>query len=165
MPRRHLTQPRRLPRQSRSKATVEALVAAVLRWHLERMIETFCAGLPELAHAPLPVAIRGVLECTFDAIGLNPELQKVIVEQVPRTGLLVRSREFEQQLGTMLGGYLEFRREELRVENVALAVRVLVHAVDAVVTAAVVDDPTLTARTELVEELTALVMGYVAKPV
>jgi len=205
MPRRLATQPRKLPRQSRSKATVEALVtaaahilvrdgyeranvnviaehagcsigslyqyfptkdalvAAVLLWHTERMIGVFFRGLPELAQAPLPEAIRGVLERTFDALSVDPKLQKVIVEQVPRTGMLARSREFEEQLGTMLRGYLEFRREELRIENIPLAVRILVYAVDAVATEAVVADPELTDRPELVEELTDLILGYVAK--
>jgi AcrR family transcriptional regulator len=205
MAKRLATEPRRLPRQSRSKATVdalieatahilvrdgydkanvnviaeragcsigslyqyfptkEALVAAVLRWHQERMIEEFYRGLAELAHRPLAEALRGVLERTFDAMAVNPKLQKVIVEQVPRTGLLVRSRDFEEQLAMMLQGYIEFHRDELRVRNVALAVKVLVHSVDAVATAVVVDDPTLSARREVVDELVALVVGYIAR--
>jgi len=143
--------------------TKEALVAAVLRAHAQRMISVFLERLVELAHAPVRDAIRGVIERTLDAFSVDPHLMKVIVEQVPRTGLLARSRDFEGQLAAMLQGYLEFHRAELKIDNLDLAVKILVHAVDAVMTAMVVESPALEARAALVDELTALIIGYVVK--
>ena len=197
------TQPRKVPRQTRAKATLdsiveaaarflrsdgyeganvnriaelagvsvgslyqyfpskEALVAAVMARHNARMIETFERGLPELAHLPLPLAVRGIVERTLAAHAEDRELHRVIVEQVPRTGLLVRTDEFQVRLRQMCAGYLEFHRDEVRPRDLDLAVRVLIVAVEAVVSelscdrAASLDDPAV------VGEIAALVLGYV----
>ncbi len=205
MPKRASTKPRKLPRQPRSRATFDALVAAaaqvlvrdgyekasvnviasragcsigslyqyfptkealiaeVLRLHAQRVIETFMSKMIAFAHVPVREAIRGVIACTLDAYALDPALLKVIVEQVPRTGQLARSTELEEQIALMLRGYLEFHRDELAVENIDIAVKILVHGVDGVATAMVVGDPKLASRAELTEELTAMVQRYVAK--
>jgi AcrR family transcriptional regulator len=205
MPKRASTKPRKLPRQPRSRATFDALVAAaaqvlvrdgyekasvnviasragcsigslyqyfptkealiaeVLRLHAQRVIETFMSKMIAFAHVPVREAIRGVIACTLDAYALDPALLKVIVEQVPRTGQLARSTELEEQIALMLRGYLEFHRDELAVENIDMAVKILVHGVDGVATAMVVGDPKLASRAELTEELTAMVQRYVAK--
>jgi AcrR family transcriptional regulator len=205
MAKRPATIPRKLPRQPRSRATVEALVGAaaqvlvrdgyekasvnviakragcsigslyqyfptkealiaeVLRVHAQRVIETFMSKMIAFAHVPVREAVRGVIACILDAFALDPALLKVIVEQVPRTGQLARSKELEEQIALMLRGYLEFHRDELAIENVDMAVKILIHGVDGVATAMVVEDPALARRDELAGELTAMVLRYVAK--
>src|ERR1019366_410348 len=126
------------------------------------VIEAFMSKMIAFAHVPVREAVRGVIGCTLDAYALDPALLKVIVEQVPRTGQLARSTELEQQVAMMLRGYLEFHREELVIENIDLAVKILVHGIDGVATAMVVEDPKLPGRNELADELTAMVVRYVA---
>jgi AcrR family transcriptional regulator len=205
MPKRAATKPRKLPRQPRSRATVdalvgaaaqvlvrdgyekasvnviaaragcsigslyqyfptkEALIAEVLRHHGQRVIEAFMSKMIAFAHVPVREAVRGVIGCTLDAYALDPALLKVIVEQVPRTGQLARSTELEEQVALMLRGYLEFHRDELAIGDIGLAVKILIHGVDGVATAMVVADPTLATRAALADELTAMVLRYVAK--
>jgi AcrR family transcriptional regulator len=143
--------------------TKEALIAEVMRLHAQRVIEAFMSKMIAFAHLPVREAVRGVIGCTLDAYTLDPALLRVIVEQVPRTGQLARSKELEDQVAMMLRGYLEFHREELVIENIDLAVKILVHGIDGVATAMVVEDPKLPARHELTDELTAMVVRYVAR--
>jgi AcrR family transcriptional regulator len=143
--------------------TKEALIAEVMRLHAQRVIEAFMSKMVAFAHVPVREAVRGVIGCTLDAYTLDPALLRVIVQQVPRTGQLARSKELEEQVAMMLRGYLEFHREELVIENIDLAVKILVHGIDGVATAMVVEDPKLPARDELADELTAMVVRYVAR--
>ncbi len=138
----------------------EALVAAVMRRHTKRMIDVFFDSREGLAALTVEDAARNLVVRTFDAMAVDPRLQKVIVEQVPRRGLLVLTRKFEAEATAVLRGYFETHRDELELRDPDLAATIVVQAVGAVVIAAVVDDPRLLARARITDELTELVGGY-----
>jgi AcrR family transcriptional regulator len=144
--------------------TKEALVAAVIKRHAAEMIAVFESGLADLAHLPLPDSVRGVIVQTFRAYSVNPALHKVLLEEVPHVGVLVRERDFEERLERVTRGYLEFQRARIRPKNLELATRILLRAVEGVAAAIVVEDPTLLASPELFDEVTALVLRYVSAP-
>ncbi len=198
-------QPRKVPRQSRAKATVDAivaaaarilrddgyeranvnriaevagvsvgslyqyfpskdaLVAAVMRWHNARMIEEFERDLASLAPLPLSEVVRGVVERTIASHRVDPALHRVIVEEVPKTGLLVRTPEFQDRFTQIVGAYFEFHRERLREMPVALATRILLTAVEAVVSELTCEGPAALDDPRLVAELTQLVLGYIRR--
>jgi AcrR family transcriptional regulator len=201
---RSATTPRKLPRQPRSRATVdalltaaahilvrdgyerasvnviaehagcsigslyqyfpnkEALVVAVMRRHTQRMMEVFFRDLDGHLQRPLPDTMRSIVNHAFDALAVDARLQKVIVEQVPRKGVLALTRKFETQVAAMLRRYLEGRRHEIRLPDLDLASAIVVHAVGAVAIATVVEDPRLANRARVADELTALILGYVS---
>jgi AcrR family transcriptional regulator len=138
----------------------EALVGAVVRRLSTQMIEEFQVGLAELVTAPLEVAVRGCIERAASAFSLDPPLRKVIVEQVPDASLLTRTTEFDDSLIEIFQGYFEFHRDRIRPKNVRLAA-VLVHrAVEAMAGAAIVNAVDDAARAEAIDEMTAMVLGY-----
>jgi AcrR family transcriptional regulator len=139
----------------------EALFAAVIRRHTKRMIAAFTADLGEIGLLPVDLAARRVIERALAAHAIDAELHKVIVEQVPRTGLLVRSNDFEEEIAFLLRAYLEFHSGALRPMNLDIAVRVLVTTVEAVATEFVLRDPRTVVADALVDELTHMVLRYV----
>jgi AcrR family transcriptional regulator len=142
----------------------EALVAAIMKKHAETMVGVFEQSLLDIAFLPVEAAVRGVVDRTFRAHAIDLALHRVIYEQVPRVGLLIRARDFEERLASMFGGYLEHHRAEIRPENVPLAVFLLNTAVEAIANQAALARPELLEDEEAKRELTALLVGYLRKP-
>src|SRR6187402_989976 len=122
------TKPRKRPRQERSKATVETILAATARvlvkkgfdglttnavadqagvsigslyqyfpskeslvsalidQHIECMNASILSELTRLAGLPMAQLVRAIVELTIRAHAIDPELHRVLTEQVPRIG-------------------------------------------------------------------------------
>ena len=154
MPPRTRTVPRKMPKQQRSKETVdvilaatarvlvkegfdrastnriadaagvsigslyqyfpskEALVAALVERHIETMSEALAGG--DGARWPTrrwPSAVRRMVTLMLDAHAIEPELHRVLNEQVPRVGRLHRVHEVEARMQRLARAYFERRRE------------------------------------------------------
>ena len=144
--------------------TKEALVAAVIKRHSEAMISRFERDLGDVAFLPMRDAAREVIARALAAMAVEPELHRVIMEQVPRVGELIRPREFEERVAFLLRAYLEFHRHEIRPMNLDVAVEVLVTCVEAVANAMVLRDKREAVRDEVIDELAILVLRYVERP-
>jgi AcrR family transcriptional regulator len=131
--------------------TKDALVIAVMRRHVDRMMVTFEDGLPELAFLPLRQAVRGIV----------PALHRVLFREVRGRGRLPFPAQFDERLTAVIRGYLEFHRHEVRPSDLDLAARLLKAAVEAV--ADVLSADGATAFEAGAEETTALVLGYLAR--
>jgi AcrR family transcriptional regulator len=206
MVKRALVKPRKSPRQTRSQATVEALleagarvlredgyekasvnrmaevagvsigslyqyfpskdalVAAIIRRHSDRMLEVFQRDLLELGRLPIEDGVRGIVRRTFEAYALDPALRRIIVDEVPQFGLFTRSHEFDTMLAEALKGYFGFHAATIRPKNHELAVRILMASVEAIAQAVVVDDAAMLRSDELVDEVSHLVLGYIGRP-
>jgi AcrR family transcriptional regulator len=205
MPKRARINPRKSPRQTRSQATVDALleagarvlredgfekasvnriagvagvsvgslyqyfpskdalVAAIVKRHYERMLDAFHKNLFDFGQLPVEQAARAVVRRTFEAYAIDPALLLVIVDEVPQFGLYSRSREFDMMLAEALKTYLRFHAALVRPSNLDLAVKILMKSVEAVAQAVIVDDPALLASEELVDEVTHLILGYLRR--
>jgi AcrR family transcriptional regulator len=141
----------------------ESLVAALIDRHLSHMTALLETNIEVLREATLPVAARALVKLMIAAHAHNPQLHKVIVEQVPRVGRLNRIYEVERQIGVRIRSVLERRRDEVRPENLDLAVFVLVTAVESLTHRAVVDDAGVFDEEDLADEVTDLVLRYVMK--
>ncbi len=137
----------------------EALIAAVVSRHNQRMIAVFHRDLIPLGNLPIREATRGIVVRAIEALSLERDLHKVIEDQVPKIGLLARTHEFYETLAFMLNGYLEFRRSEVRPLEVKVAVMILVSSVEAAINALALAGEDLS-REAIVDELTALIFGY-----
>jgi hypothetical protein len=87
----------------------------------------------------------------------------VLFEQVPRLGRLKKLRDLNRHFKDLLARYLEERRGELRPRDFELAAFVLCNAVDGFVHLAMLDRPDLLREPRLVDELTDLIVRYLAK--
>ena len=198
------TNPRKLPRQERARATIdalleatarilkkegfdkastnriaeaagvsvgslyqyfpskEALVAALIERHIDEMMSLFASAFERLAGLPLIEATREMVGLHLRAHALDPRLHQVLSEQVPRIDRLDRVRDVERAVTELVRAYLALHRDELKVSNLELAAFVLVQAVEGVTHAALLHEHRVDDE-RLIDEITALVIGYLAK--
>jgi AcrR family transcriptional regulator len=138
----------------------EAIVAALIEREVEAQFRVVETKLAEVLDAPLPVAVRALIEAILECHRLHPKLHKVLTEEVPRVGALKRVVEVEQKTQALLRAGLELKRASLRIRDPELAAFVLVHAVEGVLHGAIQYAPRLFDEVHLVDELSELVLGY-----
>jgi AcrR family transcriptional regulator len=108
----------------------EALVTALLERHMEKMWRIIFESATRLGDAPIEVAVREVIGAIFAAHAVNPKLERVLREQVPRVGALRQLNEINQRCIELVRAHLEARKREKGVKDAALAAFVVVHTVD-----------------------------------
>jgi AcrR family transcriptional regulator len=205
MPAKARTTPRKLPRQARSRETIEAiltatarvlkrvgfdhastnhiaeeagvsvgslyqyfpskeaLVAALLERHMAEMSAELMSGFQEVAELPLERAARAMVERMLCAHAVDPDLHKVLIEQVPRVGRLERVHELEEHGFQLVRAYLEAHRKEVRACDLDTAAFVAVTAVEALTHIAVLYRPAALKGSQLADEVTALIVRYLER--
>jgi AcrR family transcriptional regulator len=138
----------------------EALVAALIEQHNASMVSLVKGKLAEVASAPLPHAIRTMIEVMFAAHAVDPKLHKVLIEQVPRVGRLEKILDMEREVEVVLAAYLAARATEVRPVNVAAAAKVLMRVVESVTHHAVLTEMPAAEQRTIAGELTDMVMRY-----
>ena len=91
----------------------QALVAALLERHLEGVMGVFRSKLEKLEGASLPEGVRELVEAFIRAHAVNPELHRVLVEQVPLYGDLARLDSVGTRIAGLILEYLKGHREYL----------------------------------------------------
>lgn len=200
------TRPRKLPKQDRSKETVEAilgatalvlkregydrastrrvaevagvsvgslyqyfpnkesLVVALYERHLEDLVSAFEARFEASVRAPLPEAVEELVGAALELHAVDPELHRVLVEQVPRSGRPHPDEAPEARILEIVRDFLQERKAEIRPTNPDLAAFVVLEAVEALTHAAVLDHPDHLRDEELTEEISTLVLAYLSPP-
>jgi AcrR family transcriptional regulator len=141
----------------------EALVAALVDRHVAQMMALVRSKLAEVAGAPLPVAVRTMIDAMFDAHGIDPKLHKVLIEQVPRVGRLERVVGVEREVEELVSVFLEARRRELRRSKHRAVAFVLFNVVEAVTHAAVLAELDAVRTSEIAEELSDMLLRYLER--
>src|SRR5262249_61665554 len=111
--------------------TKAALVGALIEKHVERVTSLCLGELPRVARLPVPEAIRSVIEVMIRAHAEQPELHRVLTEQVPRVGRMAKIVEIEAMVQRMVAGLLASRRAELAIADPDIAAFVLGSAIEA----------------------------------
>jgi AcrR family transcriptional regulator len=137
----------------------EALVAALLERHVDRMGEVLRAAFPRLAGSPVERAAVEVVRLMVAAHAVEPALHRVFVEQVPRIGKLERVQDVEREMTQLVRAYLETRRDQLVVRDLDLAAYIVVGIVESLTHAAVLSRPDLLGE-PFVQEVSAVVVRY-----
>jgi AcrR family transcriptional regulator len=140
----------------------EALVAALIDRQADMEIRVMSEKMLEVSTAPLQIAVRELVTAMLEAHRINPRLHKVLFEQVPRLGRLKRMLDLQKRAEELLCAAFEARRKELRPKNVALAVFILANSVEAITHAATLDRTEYLDDPRLVDEVTDLVLRYLA---
>jgi AcrR family transcriptional regulator len=145
----------------------EALVAAVSERHSHEVLQLMRKALVKVAARPIEVAAREFVSVAIDAHRINPQLHRVLAEQVPRIGRLENVESINQDVYALIRGYLDAHRDEIDVADPDVAAFVCVTAVEALTHAAVLRRPDILTeeRAEMfVDEVTDLVVRYLRKP-
>lgn len=138
----------------------EALVAALMEQHIEEMNKAILHELTQFAQLPIAQAARAVVELTIRAHCVEPELHKILTEQVPRVGRLARLIEADNICRRMVAGILAARKDELAVLDIDTAAFILCTSIEAIVHRAAYLAPERLRDPRLVDEATAMVTRY-----
>lgn len=138
----------------------ESLVAALVDRHMEQMNAAIVAELARVATLPLAEAARCVVELTIRAHAIDPELHRVLTEQVPRVGKLARLRELDDVCHRIVASLLVARKREVAIRDPDLAAFILVSSIESIVHRAALLYPQRLRDPRLVDETTLLVTRY-----
>ena len=141
----------------------EALVAAVIERHQQQIMQTVRSELAEVSGEPLEKAVRRFVAVAVRAHRIDPQLHRVLAEQIPRVGKLQRMETFSRENFSLFSAYLEGARDQLGVDDLELASFVCVTTIEALTHNAVLHQSKVLAgeRMEaLVDEGARLVTGY-----
>jgi AcrR family transcriptional regulator len=141
----------------------EALVAAVIDRHTEKMMQLARDALIKVAMQPVEEAIRELVKLGIDGHRVNPKLHRVLTEQVPRVGRLDNVQAIDREAYALVRGYLDAHRDEIQIADVELAAFVCVTTVEALTHAAVIYRPDVLSDEKantFIDEVTRLVLRY-----
>jgi AcrR family transcriptional regulator len=137
----------------------EALVAALMENHMAAMAAVSRVAVLRFATLPFEEAVEEAVRMMVAAHTVDPELHKVLIEQIPRIGKLERAEVLEREMGTLIRAYLESKRDEIGVRDLDLATFIIYGIVEALTHAAVLTRPDLLGPA-FVREVTAVVVRY-----
>lgn len=141
----------------------EALVVAVIERHQHQIMRTVRSGLARVSSEPLQEAMRQFVRIAVKAHRVDPELHRVLAEQIPRIGKLEKVETFSRENFGLFRDYLEGVRDELGVKDLELASFVCVTTIEALTHNAVLHySKALTEHQmeALIDEGARLVTGY-----
>lgn len=141
----------------------EALVAAVIDRHSQRISQVTRNAVVKVAARPIEVAAREFVSVAIDAHRLDPKLHVVLSEQIPRVGRLEDVEANLREGYALVRGYLAAHRDEIDVADPDLAAFICVTVVEALTHAAVLRRPDILAgdkARQFVDDVTRLLVRY-----
>ncbi|SRR5579871_3466626 len=145
----------------------EALVAAVIERHKQEVMRLARDTIVTVAMRPIEAAAREFVTGGIEAHRVNPELHRVLDEQVPRSEQLRNIEAIDPNIYSLVRGYLEAHRDELDAEDLDLAAFICVTVVEALTHAVVLQRPDLLngkKSERFVDDVTRLLVRYLRKP-
>jgi AcrR family transcriptional regulator len=144
----------------------EALVVAVAERHHRDIMQIVGRALAEVDSLPVEEAVRKLVAVAIEAHRVDPELHRVLAEQIPRTGRLEELDPINREAQAMFKAYLGARKGELRVADVELATFVCATSIEAMAHNAVLHQAELSsdqAVSALVDEASRMILGYLKR--
>lgn len=138
----------------------ESLVRALNDRHTREILDLLRQRFVEVRAAPLEDAVEAIVRAMVEVHRVNPALHRVLVNIVPGIGGLAETRVVEDAARELLARFLEARAVELRPMDPHLAAFMLVHAVEALTHAAVLEHPELLKGDVFVAEASRMILGY-----
>jgi hypothetical protein len=131
--------------------------------HSQEIMEVVRAALVEVESLPMEQAVRRLVVAAIEGHRIDPDLHRVLSEQIPRTGKLENVEVFNRQTHAMFRAYLERHADEFRAVDLEMAAFVCVTSIEALTHTAVLhhaDFVTHKATRALIDEATRLVIRY-----
>jgi AcrR family transcriptional regulator len=144
----------------------EALVFAVTERHHRDIMQVVGRALAEVDSLPVEEAVRKLVAVAIDAHRVDPELHRVLAEQIPRTGRLEELDPINREAQAMFKAYLETQKHELRVADVELATFVCATSIEALAHNAVLHHAELSSKgavSALIDEASRMILGYLKR--
>lgn len=141
----------------------ELLVASVVNAHYREVLATVESVLLEHAKSPLEESLRALIRSSLDAHRLQPELHKVLMEQVPGVGESTQVLELRAKLTSLLEKYLARHLGTRSGARLRMLAFVIETTIEALTHRAVIDAPHWLNSGELETEAFALLAPYISK--
>jgi AcrR family transcriptional regulator len=141
----------------------EALVGALIDEHIAKVLSLLAASTTELAGATLEDSVRALIGAILQIHAIDPQLHATLTSHFPEVEGIEKVRQLNRDACWLVQGYLDAHRARIRPIDTRRAAFVLVHAVQAVVSAAVVSEEPRLDDPELAGELARLVLGYLRR--
>jgi AcrR family transcriptional regulator len=143
----------------------EALVAALIDRHVSKMLEEMELQLGDHVTDPPEVVIAKLIRGSVESHRLEPELHKILIEEVPRVGKAAESLDVSRKIVKIVERFLARHRERLVVRDVRLAAFVVETVVEALSHRAIIDGPHRLSYEDVEAETEHLVKLYLFGPV
>jgi len=141
----------------------ESLVGALVDEHHTHMMQLLGQTVAELGAQDPENAVRVFVKGMLQAHALEPELHRVLAEQLPRMAGFEKIRELSREAAVLVQAYLELHRARVRPRNLALASTVVVYAVEAATHAALLEGTLRDQLEALANEISDMVIRYLLK--
>jgi AcrR family transcriptional regulator len=138
----------------------EALVAALVEAHLDRMMEVVSRKLENAPPEDMRRSAEALVGALIAAYRVDPKLHHVLCQEVPKIGDLRRIYEFEQTLADVIRTHLQSLRHQIRHQSIDRAVFLLINAIPSVIRAAIEGDSDGHDDSMLATELTDMILRY-----
>ena len=141
----------------------EALVIAVMERHNRDIMEVVGGTLAEMESLPVEQAVGRLVAVAIEAHRVDPELHRVLAEQIPRVGPLAHLETANREAFAAFRAYLESHGNELSVTNLDLAAFVCATSIEALAHNAVLHHADMFSSVSvesLIENATRLVIRY-----
>lgn len=140
----------------------EAIVAAVVDEFADRQFEILAGELADLDFdVEIEVAVFTLIRSLLVAKKQEPELSKVLFEELPPVGQIDILKEWTRRAVEIVRATLTMKADEIRPQNLDLAAYILVTACHGIVHTTVVDRPELLETEEFAQETAELVLRYI----
>jgi AcrR family transcriptional regulator len=138
----------------------EALVTALCERHLAEMTSLIIGEVAAMRGLPIAQAVHALVRTLLRAHSVAPDLHRVLIEQVPRIAGFERIAQIDRIIIDLILKDLERRAEKFRPKDLELAVFMLVHSVQAITHAAILDRPGALTDVHLADEITVMVLRF-----
>lgn len=141
----------------------EALVVAVAERHNRAIMDVVGRALEEIQSLPIKEAVRRLVEVAVEAHRIDPDLHRVLAEQIPRVGALKEIDMAISEAHAAFRNYLDSHRDELRVGDIPRAAFVCATSIEALAHNAVLHRPDILsddAAEALIDDTTRLVTRF-----
>lgn len=138
----------------------EQLVRAVGERHHEQMMAVLALAAADVGDKPLAVVVEDIIGAMLEAHAVDPEMHRVLSEQIPQEVFL---QHIEEDGAAFLHAMFDVHRHKIRKDiDVDTAIFVIVHAVEGVTHAAVIEHPEQLRDKRLKRELAQMITRYLA---
>ncbi len=141
----------------------ESLVRALNDRHTREILELLTRRFGEVREAPMAQAVEAIVRAMVEVHRVDPELHRVLVQATPAVGALEETRRLEEAAARMLVAFFEARAGELRPLDFELSAFLLVHTVEALTHAVVLEHPRLLKDEAFIEETSRMILGYLTE--
>lgn len=109
----------------------ESLVAELELRHHAELRAAFEEALPQAREMDVAGAVSLLIQSAIKVHRINPELHRVLSEEIPRIGTAPEFKAFEQEVYEILKAFFNARRSEICVPDTGVAAFIVLRAVEA----------------------------------